>query len=186
MGRPRQISSDEVLGRAMLVFWRRGYAATSIADLVAATGAKRSTLYRSFGSKAGLYRASVERYSELQRQAISLTQPPADQLRQWFDHAIRQAMGGDMPAGCLLINSTSEYATMDPELRVLVETHLGMVESWFRLCAQAIRPEADLQSLTAILVGANLSIFLMGRGGAPEASLRAVADHALSAITPSR
>ena len=61
MGRPPAFDRDEALGRAMLVFWERGYGATSIEHLVEATGVQRSGLYRTFGSKKDLYLATVER-----------------------------------------------------------------------------------------------------------------------------
>src|SRR5476649_2939462 len=61
-GRPKQFDRDIALDKALEMFWRHGYEATSMADLVDATGAKAPTLYAEFGNKEGLFRAAVERY----------------------------------------------------------------------------------------------------------------------------
>lgn len=55
MGRPRTFSELDVVARASAVFARRGFAATSVDDLVRATGVGRASLYGAFGSKDGLF-----------------------------------------------------------------------------------------------------------------------------------
>lgn len=53
---------DAALDKAMKLFWQHGYEATSLADLVEATGAKAPTLYAEFTNKEGLFRAVLDRY----------------------------------------------------------------------------------------------------------------------------
>src|SRR5271170_4685314 len=60
----KQFDSEEVLERAMVVFWRNGYQATSIQDLVEATGVNRGSLYATFGDKRGLFLAVLDHYAE--------------------------------------------------------------------------------------------------------------------------
>ena len=55
MGRPRAFSESDVVASASAVFARRGFAATSVDDLVRATGVGRASLYGAFGSKDGLF-----------------------------------------------------------------------------------------------------------------------------------
>ena len=55
MGRPRTFSEPDVVASASAVFARRGFAATSVDDLVRATGVGRASLYGAFGSKDGLF-----------------------------------------------------------------------------------------------------------------------------------
>lgn len=55
MGRPRTFSESDVVASASAVFARRGFAATSVDDLVRATGVGRASLYGAFGSKDGLF-----------------------------------------------------------------------------------------------------------------------------------
>ena len=61
-GRPKVFDRDAALDKAMKLFWQHGYEATSLADLVEATGAKAPTLYAEFTNKEGLFRAVLDRY----------------------------------------------------------------------------------------------------------------------------
>ncbi|UEG36283.1 TetR/AcrR family transcriptional regulator [Enterobacter ludwigii] len=61
-GRPKVFDRDAALDKAMTLFWQHGYEATSLSDLVEATGAKAPTLYAEFTNKEGLFRAVLDRY----------------------------------------------------------------------------------------------------------------------------
>lgn len=61
-GRPKVFDREAALDKAMTLFWQHGYEATSLADLVEATGAKAPTLYAEFTNKEGLFRAVLDRY----------------------------------------------------------------------------------------------------------------------------
>ncbi|MEM8645620.1 MAG: helix-turn-helix domain-containing protein, partial [Pseudomonadota bacterium] len=60
----KQFNEDEALEAAMRAFWQRGYEATSLSDLEAATGLNKSSLYNAFESKEALFVRCLERYSE--------------------------------------------------------------------------------------------------------------------------
>ena len=62
MGRPRAFDMDDVLDRAMQVFWRKGYEGASVSDLTKAMGINPPSLYAAFGSKEGLFRKTLDRY----------------------------------------------------------------------------------------------------------------------------
>ena len=82
-GRPRSFDRDTALERAMLLFWRQGYAATSISELTAAMGINPPSLYACFGSKEGLFKAVLEHYD--QRRATfmaSVLEAPSSPWRQ--------------------------------------------------------------------------------------------------------
>ncbi|MCP6423679.1 TetR/AcrR family transcriptional regulator, partial [Klebsiella pneumoniae] len=63
--RTKEFETDEIADAAMQVFWRRGYAATSVQDLVDGTGLSRSSLYSTFQNKQGLYQKALQRYELL-------------------------------------------------------------------------------------------------------------------------
>ena len=66
MPRPREFEPEQVLDSAMRQFWERGYRATSVDDLVRATGVKPGSLYAAFpGGKHALLMGSLDRYSKL-------------------------------------------------------------------------------------------------------------------------
>ena len=64
MARPREFDYDDVIDRAMDLFWQKGFCATSIQDLVEVTGVNRGSLYSVFGNKDGLFTTALRRYVE--------------------------------------------------------------------------------------------------------------------------
>ena len=66
MGRPREFDRDAALEAAMFLFWRKGFATTSMNDLCGAMGVGSPSLYAAFGSKEALYLEAVEYYVRTQ------------------------------------------------------------------------------------------------------------------------
>ena len=62
VGRPKAFSPEEALRAALMVFWRKGYDATSVGDLVQATGLGRQSLYNEFGDKKQLFTKTIKNY----------------------------------------------------------------------------------------------------------------------------
>jgi AcrR family transcriptional regulator len=105
MARPREFDEDEVLQKALHVFWQKGYEATSLADLQAATGLTKSSLYKAFESKEGLFRHVVERYHRdyLGFRADALAQPtPRSIAEALLEGIVNLQTGKDTPSGCLV------------------------------------------------------------------------------------
>ena len=86
--RTKEFETDEIADAAMHVFWRRGYAATSVQDLVDGTGLSRSSLYSTFQSKQGLYQQALRRYELLTTlnnvKLLSGSDSPKALIRQYF------------------------------------------------------------------------------------------------------
>src|SRR6201987_1406862 len=76
MGRPKKFSREEVLEKAMPIFWKRGFADTSLQDLERATGVNKSGLYTEFRDKEDLFVACLRRYLESQEKRGLLTSEP--------------------------------------------------------------------------------------------------------------
>src|ERR1700733_11187409 len=64
MARPREFDRDAAVQRAMSVFWRKGYAATSTDDLLRAMNIGRQSMYDTFGGKPRLYLEALETYQQ--------------------------------------------------------------------------------------------------------------------------
>ena len=73
MSRPTKFDREQVLQQAMQAFWQRGYAATSVRDLVEATGLLPGSLYATFGGKRGLFLASLDLYFGNSRRRLDAT-----------------------------------------------------------------------------------------------------------------
>src|SRR5205814_5418 len=70
-GRPREFDREAALERAIDVFWRHGYEATSMSDLTAAMGINPPSLYAAFGDKEKLFLEAVERYQQQRRRSVT-------------------------------------------------------------------------------------------------------------------
>src|SRR5260370_7211316 len=115
----KQFERSEVLDRAMAVFWRRGYEATSIRDLVEATGINRGSIYGTFGDKKGLFLAVLTHYAEEVAKPLmaELSDPdPRRAIERMFDSIIRRTSDPRFPRGCLNTNTSLECPTTGHEI----------------------------------------------------------------------
>jgi AcrR family transcriptional regulator len=117
MGRPREFDEDEVLEAALRLFWEKGYEGTSLYDLTEATRLTKSSLYKAFGSKEGLFWRVVERYQRdyLDFRHEALAEPtPRRIAERLLDGIIELHSGRVNPVGCLELN-TALAGSMDSE-----------------------------------------------------------------------
>jgi TetR/AcrR family transcriptional regulator, transcriptional repressor for nem operon len=107
----KQFDRNEVLDRAMEVFWRYGYQATSIQDLVEATGVNRGSLYTTFDDKCGLFMAVLDHYSEriARPMMAELNHPdPRQAIAGMLESIVRRNCDPAWPRGCLDTNTSLE------------------------------------------------------------------------------
>ncbi len=118
-GRPKVFDRDAALDKAMKLFWQHGYEATSLADLVEATGAKAPTLYAEFTNKEGLFRAVLDRYidrfaAKHEAQLFCEEKSVESALADYFAAIANCFTSKDTPAGCFMINNCT---TLSPRFR---------------------------------------------------------------------
>src|SRR6267378_4217328 len=108
-GRPREFDRDAALERAIDVFWRHGYEATSVSDLTAAMDINPPSLYAAFGDKEKLFLEAVERYQEQRRQSVTKVFDEAPTAREAVHRLLREAASrlacSGHPRGCMLVMS---------------------------------------------------------------------------------
>ncbi|BCD95905.1 TetR/AcrR family transcriptional regulator [Marinagarivorans cellulosilyticus] len=111
-GRPLAFDPQQALQVALELFWQQGYEATSTAQLMAAMGISKSSLYQTFGSKHDLYNACLEQYGELtanyMRSALSQAASPKQFVLDLITGTAAQAGAADMPSGCFIVNTACE------------------------------------------------------------------------------
>lgn len=117
MARTREFDEDEVLEQAMQVFWRRGYQATTVADLLAAMGLSKSSFYETFGTKRDLLLTALARYagSGMSGLIAPLLEDGASrpQIEKTLAKMVRHARSADGRRGCLVNNTLGEVAPND-------------------------------------------------------------------------
>lgn len=161
MARPRAISDDELLSKAMPVFWRSGYVNTGMRELEQELDLKAPSLYNRFGSKDALFRAVLERYLrtvvEPRIEHYLRTGAPLPGLRKFFDSTYEYATDRRPPLSCLLVNTSLEFDRVDASAKALLARGGRMIRKAFRQTltrAQregALQPDANLGALADAL-----------------------------------
>ena len=120
MPRNRSFDEDVVLTAAMKCFWRRGFAATSMKDLEAATGLTTGSLYNGFGNKDELFLAALRHYVDTVVAARIARYLIAGNARSGILAFVREGLdrgSHQLSSGCLLVNSFVEAPLHRPEVR---------------------------------------------------------------------
>ncbi len=141
MPRVATFNREEIIEKAMNVFWKRGYHGTSMQDLVDATGLNRSSIYNSFGSKKALYRTTLNQYEEASnksfRQVLLRANCPLGALRKMLELASNKAKSDNEGRGCYISSCKIEMAQTDMELREwLVHNQQNGISLFKELIAQ--------------------------------------------------
>lgn len=188
MARPRAFDEQEVIDRAMTVFWHKGYEATSMCDLLDATGLTRGSLYKAFKSKRGLFLRALEVYLKRARAELQSTLnacAPKDALESWIDGTVGTKQECK---GCFIVNITVEMAPDDEEVRALLGTHDQLTEQLYAECIKQGQQEGIFcGGLDAAHTAQLISVMLYGlqaraRAGLDPIQARRVIAHMMSSL----
>ncbi len=187
MPRARSVPRADLVSRAMSQFWTTGYEATSIDDLVAATGANRQALYSDFGGKAALFSAALEIYSEeVVTPAFAPVEAPGaglEEIAAYFESQIARAESMGLPGpGCLMANTMTERAPHAPEVANTVARHTARLEAGFQNALQSVATAPRASDLAAILVVFTNGLWSMSRIVSDAAALRRAVSVMLSVL----
>jgi len=121
----------------MRVFWKRGFASTSIEDLVNATGVGRGGIYGDFRNKDGLLLGCLQAYRDkFVDPALAILHSEEDGLAAidaYFTHFIDLHKKHGMPGpGCFFANAMTELAPHDEAVRAIVAQHMTDLRTAFR------------------------------------------------------
>ncbi|CAN7794976.1 TetR/AcrR family transcriptional regulator [Caballeronia sp. LjRoot34] len=130
MARPIAFDYDQALERATWLFWKSGYAATSLRDLLKIMDIGEGSFYNTLKSKKQLYLACVKRYEETEgrkRWQALMSAPTASQgVRALFDVVLDCLDDPSTPSRlCMMAAMASGEVLAEPDLRKLVEEGLG-------------------------------------------------------------
>ncbi len=165
MARPKEFNEKDVLEKAMLLFWQKGYFQTSIQDLVDTMGINRASLYGAFSDKHNLYILALERYR--QQDVSQLLQLFNRNLpaKQFFDVVFDNVIVGltDDPdrKGCFLTNATLEMLPDDFEVQTLVSTNIAFLQEIFMEVLNNSLKNNELNSKISITILADFLISQM-------------------------
>jgi TetR/AcrR family transcriptional regulator, copper-responsive repressor len=148
-GRPRAYQPDVALGKALGLFRREGFAATSLDDLSAATGMNRPSLYGAFGDKRELYIKSYRRYRDDARAAMTDIfrdeLPIRKRLERIYATALDIYLSGESgPLGCFTVMTAASEAVADPEIRGMVLEGFSELDKAFGAAFRHAKDQGEL------------------------------------------
>ena len=134
MARPVAFDLDKARDKALLLFWQRGFQATSLSDLLETLGISRSSFYAAFGDKRALFVTCLDLFAKRTQQVLLTAKPPLDALQFFFERHLNGPARGKASLGCLLVNTVLEMAGVDDELAERASRHLADIQRLFEQC----------------------------------------------------
>ena len=193
-GRPRLFDEDQVLDRAIELFWRDGFTATSMQSLLDHMGISRQSLYNVFGDKRGLFLAALDRYMEQQGSRLfgSLESPGSgySTIVDFFAQMGRSvAKSCGARRACLIGKTCMELASNDADVRSRVEAHFARTTRAFEAALNNAMRRGEIQPVNAAAVANHLTATLNGlaimfKAGADPSDIESAANVALSVLRP--
>jgi len=167
-----QFDREKVVNDALLLFWQKGYVATSMEDIKAATGIKESSLYNTFGNKKALFVEALEAYASRVRANIAglpAKDRPAESIRLLLRQIASQAANHDAAVGCMLMNSALELGPEYQDIVDFVMKQYEGIEKWLHATlvhAQSmgeVSSEKDPETLARFFTYSVQSMFTIAR-----------------------
>jgi AcrR family transcriptional regulator len=191
-GRPRAYQPEIALGKALDLFRRDGFAATSLDDLSAATGMNRPSLYGAFGDKRELFIKSYQRYREDARDAMAdifrKELPIRQRLERIYAVALDIYLSGESPRGCFTVMTAASEAVSDPDIRAMVVEGFVELDKAFAACFRLAREKGELPETADPIVLAQLAsatihtIAIRARARVPRGELEAIVKGAIDVM----
>ena len=184
MPRTKDFEPQEALDAAMYLFWRKGYEAVSMRELLDAMSIGRGSFYGTFGDKHALFLAALDRFREVRTSWIEevLEESGLEAIEEVFRRSVDGLVESEVRRGCLLANSAIELAPHDPEVAGRIYRYIGRSEDVFESAltrareAGEISADSDLKALARFLVNTLHGLRVLARAG----SDREVLDDAVS------
>ncbi|MEO1141882.1 MAG: TetR/AcrR family transcriptional regulator [Pseudomonadota bacterium] len=193
MARPQKYKSENLADLALTTFWEGGYFATSMDDLVRATGVNRHSIYKEFGGKRQLFLASFNHYSEtIVTPAFSRVEEAdanLDAVSDYFEQQITLAEATGLPGpGCFIANSMTEVAPQDPEVQKIVDTHNERLKQGFvgalrnSFSSTESKSDDEIEQLAQIMLVFTNGLWSLSRRVSNGQKLRDAANNFLTLI----
>lgn len=150
MARTKDFDENEVLQKAVCIFWDKGYNGTSMQDLVDGLGLSRSSLYDTFGDKHQLYLKALEQYqADYGKQLCTLIQsaPSAKEaIKQLLELIVNDLLSDKQRKGCFVVNAGIELGAHDEDVNKLICKNTQQLEQAFLKVIKQGQQKGELDS----------------------------------------
>lgn len=192
----RQIEYDPTVLREDLlsVFWRNGYAETSLSDLEDATGLNRRQLYNGPGDKKAMFLQALDDFDKAAgREFLAALESPEASIRDicaLLNRFVDLAAGDEGSGGCMVCSTSQEEIAADPQVRARIGSYFARIrQAYANALAQSVaRGDAqfttdEIDGKSTLLFGVHVGLCILGRAKAPEKLLRRMANEACAVVT---
>jgi TetR/AcrR family transcriptional repressor of nem operon len=185
MARPRAFDMDATLDGMLDVFWRKGFAGTSIPDLSAATDLLPGSLYAAFGSKDEMFRLSLGRYAAWLAAHMPRDKTGLAGVKAGLDTIVRLTVSDRERRGCPMLNAIPEANALSSKTQADITAGLTWMRRYFEKRLREAQAETkaslDVDQMASVLLAAAVSIRVLGRSKLQQQTLQQIADGATEA-----
>ncbi|MEO1243853.1 MAG: TetR/AcrR family transcriptional regulator [Pseudomonadota bacterium] len=190
MARPREFDEASVIEAIKDVFWNKGYADTSYADLIAASGLHKGSLYAAFGDKRALYLRALQSYDEHEVAGAVALLCGGDGPRMTGPKRIEKLLNAVIDAvvvnndrrGCLLCNASVDQAPHNKGVEDFVSSGLERMQRAFETALASDKKGAALKEAASLCNAAYFGMRVMAKSGAPISMMKQARNGALKSI----
>ena len=190
MARTKEFEPLAALDAATELFWRKGYEAASMRELLDAMGIGRGSFYDTFGDKHTLFLSALDRFQEVRTSWVEdvLRGEGLDGIEEVFRRSLDGLFQFQLPRGCLLANSAVELAPHDPEVAARISGYIRRTEDAFRGALVRARDrgeipsDSDPRALARFVVNTLHGLRVLARAGTDRETLEDTVGVALQAL----
>lgn len=193
MNRARTFDPSTTLAQVVDLFSSKGYAETSMEDIVQTTGVSRYGLYGTFGNKRELFEQALEQYAEGmgKRSFLRLLEPGASltHIRAIFEERVAEMCSPEHNKGCLFIHTAMELAPQDEELRGVLQRFMKRMSKAFAIGLDSakgrgeVAEDVDVDVAGELLTSTMFGLVVLGRTGFPQKTLEGIVDTTLEGLS---
>ena len=121
MARVIEYDPQDVLQKAMNIFWEKGYESTSIQDIVMTTGLKPGSLYAAYKNKEGIFKAVLELYTasslNIIKKILEADEDMLKNIKNFLNLLIVDVISNETHNGCLLVKTLLVVSHKDEKIQ---------------------------------------------------------------------
>ena len=192
MARSKEFNKDNVVDKAIDVFWNKGFEATSMQDLVNAMDINRGSIYNTFDNKAGLFDVAISRYQiDAPSQRLlnnANTGNPRGEIEYFFNALLDRHNRSEGQRGCLITNSIVELANRKEKIALQFKTHIKLLEDALHTLIKRgqetgdITPWREARPLARSLIASAQGLAVVSKVDPGQKTLSDIATTALSLL----
>ncbi len=192
MARIREFNEVQVLEKARDIFWKKGYNATSMKDLVDGLGISRSSMYETYGDKEALFYKALEAYkideADSMVEMLMKSKTPLKEIQNVFSYTINSSIADKDKKGCFMVNTVVELSPTNKKVGGLTCANTKQLENAFAHLLEVGQEKGEInrrhtpKQQAKFIYNSIIGMRVAAKNGADKKSLSDIATLTLAAI----